>query len=190
MCRIHPSISPELLRLLSNSKVDQAEDVISELLERGYLEVEGDDWWKFEVLMAMITRASISTVVVFLLSPFRLTSLLECSGEADSVRVRIVSANDNLTINQVHCDVPPERRTTFICVQDNFRELHGPLSSTGVSASTAAAITDRGHGRAGPSSLVYDLEAGPSEGAPPFPDISFRSLIGGWYHVKSPQPLW
>jgi hypothetical protein len=128
--------------------------------------------------------------VVFLSSPFRLTSLLECGGEVDSVRVRIVSANDNLTINQVHCDVLPERRAILICVQDDFRELHGSSSSTGLSASTAAVITDRDHGPAGSSSLVCDLEAGPGEGAPPVPDISFRSLIGGWYHVKSPQPLW
>jgi hypothetical protein len=48
---------------LHNLKVDRAEEVLSELQERGYLEVEGDAWWTAEVLMAMISRESTYVVV-------------------------------------------------------------------------------------------------------------------------------
>ena len=53
-------MSPDRLR---NLKVDRAEKVLSELQERGYLEVEGDGWWKAEVLTAMMSRASTYVVV-------------------------------------------------------------------------------------------------------------------------------
>jgi hypothetical protein len=55
---ISPSVSSKLLRRLSKSTVDRAEEVLSELRERGYLVVEGDSWWKVDVLMAIITRVS------------------------------------------------------------------------------------------------------------------------------------
>jgi hypothetical protein len=53
-------MSPDHLR---NLKVDRAEEVLSELHERGYLEVEGDGLWKAEVLTAIMSRASTYVVV-------------------------------------------------------------------------------------------------------------------------------
>ena len=53
-------MSPDHLR---NSEDDRAKEVLSELQERGYLEVPGDGWWKAEVLTAMMSRASTYVVV-------------------------------------------------------------------------------------------------------------------------------
>jgi len=91
---ISPFASPKLLRRLSKSTVDRAEDVLSELSERGYLVVEGDSWWKVEVLMAIITRVS-TFVVVALLTSFRLTSspIESAPREADFARAETTSAS-------------------------------------------------------------------------------------------------
>lgn len=58
MPHLSPSMSQELLHRLESSNIDRASDVLSELRARGYLEVEGDNWWKAEVLIAMMSRAS------------------------------------------------------------------------------------------------------------------------------------
>src|SRR5260221_9629483 len=45
----------ELLHGLGRSKVDRAEEILSELRKQGYLEVGGDCWWKVEVLTVMMS---------------------------------------------------------------------------------------------------------------------------------------
>jgi hypothetical protein len=47
---ISPLSLPELLHCLGRSKVEGAEEILSELRNRGYLEVAGEAWWKAEVL--------------------------------------------------------------------------------------------------------------------------------------------
>ena len=193
MLAISPFVSPGLLRRLSNSTVDKAEDVLSELRERGYLLIEGDSRWKIDVLMAIITRASTFTVVA-LLKSFRLTFLIESTyGEADSVRVEITSARENPTVDEVPSDIPTgPGGTIFLCVQNDDLGLHHASSSANISPYTSAITTSRGdEGIEGPSSLVSDLEAGSNEGAP-VPVIPFRSLTGGRWcrRVQSPQRWW
>jgi hypothetical protein len=84
---ISPFVSSRLLRRLSNSTVDRAEDVLSELWERGYLVVERDSWWKVEVLVAMITR--VSTFIANLLSA-------DISGRERSQRGGFRQSRDNI----------------------------------------------------------------------------------------------
>jgi len=70
MPNIFPPISQELLRRLGSSNVDRASEVLSELWTRGYLEVEGDSWWKAEVLIAMMSPASTTMAVPSIYPPF------------------------------------------------------------------------------------------------------------------------
>jgi len=63
-------ISQELLRRIGSSNIDRASDVLSELRARGYLEVKGDSWWKAEVLIAMMSRASVFLAVPSFYPPF------------------------------------------------------------------------------------------------------------------------
>ena len=74
-----PSLSlPELLRCLGLgvSKVERAEQILSELRKQGYLEVGGNSWWKAEVLAVMMSGGSIivlhSTLFFFINVPHRL----------------------------------------------------------------------------------------------------------------------
>jgi hypothetical protein len=111
----------------------------------------------------------------------------------DSARAELILASGNPAI-YIHNDIPTAAsRKIFSCVQDDFRGVQkaSSSSSANVSSSTGDIITGN-EGTAGPSSLASDLEAGSDEGAccAPLPVIPFRSLTGGWYHVKSPQRWW
>jgi len=55
MLTISPLSLPELLHCLGRSKVERAEEILSELRKQGYLEVGGDGWWKVEVLTVIMS---------------------------------------------------------------------------------------------------------------------------------------